>query len=140
MTQITIRNVDGRDWLFDDDVITVKQAIAIKLTCGWNLEEFERAFAEFDPRAVQAMWWRVLQQNGVTMPIADVDFDMMSVLEPFVDAIKESQAAQAATAAPEAAELPPTLPAGPPSPESPSPPATTLTPPVLPEVAPVTVS
>lgn len=118
---------DGRTWDFDPEQMDIQQGIAIFLAWGFTLEGYEEAAEHADPRALQCMYWLMLQQNGIEKPIKECNFDLV----PYFMAIQEAQAAEAASkaAAEPEPELGPTPPAGPPSPEPPTPPATTPPPP-----------
>lgn len=132
---------DGSEWQFDDDKFSLQQAIAIQLAYGFNLESYAAALQQADPRALQCMYWLMLQQAGVVMPIKEVDADIVELTTAWGDAMqRELDRAAAEKAAAEPEPEVPTRPAGPPSPERPSLPDTTPTPPGPQEVAPGTGS
>ena len=129
MSQLTVQ-FDGREWQFDDDKFTLQQAIAMHYAYGFTLETYAAALQAADARALQCMYWLMLQQNGVIRPIKEVDADLVELVTAWgaaIDRELERLKAEEAAAAPPEPEVP-TLPAGPASPESGSPTATTQAP------------
>jgi hypothetical protein len=130
-------NFEGRTWKFDQDTITVKQGIAIHLAHGLTILDMLNGLKALDPRAIQADYWLMLQQNGITKPIADCDFDslaFMAALGEATDAEATEELAKAEAAAQAAAAEVPTSPppAGAASPTSATPTGTTPQPPAEP--------
>lgn len=115
---------EGRDWDVDPEVLDVKQGIAIFLEHGLTLAGFYEGLENTDPRALQSLFWLMLQQGGQVTPISKCNFDVMKFLAAFGEAQEKKKAADAAAKAAEPEPVP-TLPAGPPSPEPPTPPGTT---------------
>jgi hypothetical protein len=135
-------NFEGRTWKFDQDTITVKQGIAIHLAHGLTILDLLNGIKALDPRAIQADYWLMLQQNGITKPIADCDFDslaFMAALGEATDAEATEELAKAEAAAQAAAaEVPTSLPpAGAASPTSATPTGTTPQSPAEPVAVPV---
>lgn len=142
---------DGTVYEFDQEDITLKQAMSVQLHSGMSIAEWqnsldieeitdpatgEKTMANPGPewlKSVQCLYWVVLAQNGVVEPIADADFKVAKFLTAYAEAVKAEQAAEA----PEPEDPTKASPSPGPSPEPPS-----LTPPsALPEVvAPPTVS
>jgi hypothetical protein len=126
-----IISFEGRDWVYDQEKISVQQGIAMFQAWGFTLETWEEALKATDPRAMQCLYWHMLAQNGVTKPLRECDFDMAEFAEALGNGADAERAARAAARTPPppepAAEPGPTLPAGPLSPGPPSPPDTTLT-------------
>jgi hypothetical protein len=118
---------EGREWTVNTETISVQQGIAMFLAWGFTLESWEEALAATDPRAMQCLYWLMLQQNGVIKPLKDCDFDMLAYFTAYYEALEAKKAAEAEAAEPEP-EPGPTPPGGPPSPEPPSPQATTRKP------------
>jgi len=122
-----IINFEDRDWDFQLEEIDLKQAIAIQLAYGFTLDDWYQALEHSDARALQCLYWLMLQQNGVIKPIAECNCKIMALGEAMAAA---QEAAAAAAKAAEAAEpepdptQPPSL-TGAPSPEQSSRPDTT---------------
>lgn len=96
---------DGRQWDFDESDITVKQGIVIHMAHGITVAEFSEGLVTMDARALQAGYWLMLQQNGVTKPIADCDFKAVAFAEAYATArLAEMRAEEEAKKAMEAAE------------------------------------
>lgn len=96
---------EGRDWEFDETEITVKQGIAIYLVHSITIAEFSEGLVMLDPRALQAGYWLMLQQNGVVKPIADCDFRAAAFAEAYATArVAEQEAEKQAEAEQAAAE------------------------------------
>jgi hypothetical protein len=117
---------EGRTWEFDEDEVTVKQAMVLHLTYKMTLKDWIEGLGQVDQRALHFTYWLMLQQNGVVKPIADCDPKVIAFGVAF------AEARQADSAEPEP-EPDPTSPlpadADPPSAGSAFPTATTLTPP-----------
>jgi len=116
---------EGREWDFDMEAITLKQAVAMHLAYGFTLDGWLKAVGETDPRALQCLWWLMLQQDGQVMPIKDADCPLIALSVAFADAQEEDGAE--AEPGPDPTS-PPSPPGGPPSPEPDTPTATTRTP------------
>lgn len=114
---------EGREWEFEVEAITLKQAVAIHLAYGFNLDDWFTALGETDPRALQCLWWLMLAQDGQVLPLKDADCTIIALAAAFADAQEEAGAA---------AEPDPTSPPSPtedpPSPEPATPTATTRMP------------
>jgi hypothetical protein len=115
---------EGQVREFSPDAVTVKQGIAIWLAHGMTLEDWENGMQHGDARAMQSAYWLMLQQNGVTKPIADCDF----AVGPFSVALLAAQEAEEAETPPEPEPVPtqPGATAASPEPSS----QTTTTPPL----------
>jgi hypothetical protein len=117
-------NFEGRTWEFDQNTITVLQGIAMHLAYGLTIKGLLLGIQEMDPRAIQCDYWLMLQQNGVTRPIKECEFDAIAFLAALGDARQAEEAPEEAAAE---AEVPTSLPPGEaPSPESATPTGTTL--------------
>jgi hypothetical protein len=115
---------EGRSWQYDEDAVTVQQAIALHLTHGLTIKAWQAGISELDPRALQFCYWLMLSQNDVKPGLLkDLDF---AVVE-FINAYSEGQA-PAAEEEPEPDPTQPSPPEDPPSPEPSTPTATTPTP------------
>lgn len=124
MPQVTV-DYDGREWLFDMDKVSMQQAITIQLAWGFTLEDYQEALEKADARALQCLYWLMLQQNGIERVLKDLDADLVELTTAWKVAVEAEQARQAAEQA-EAVELGPTQLAAAPSPARRSRPATTL--------------
>jgi hypothetical protein len=114
---------EGREWEFQTEAVTVKQAVAMHLAYGFTLDGWFTALAETDPRALQCLWWLMLQQDGQVVPIKDADCSLVQLAAAFADAQEtEDQAGPEPdpTSRPSPKE-------GPPSPEPATPADTTRT-------------
>lgn len=80
---------DGRTWEFDLEAITVKQAVAMHLAYGFTLDAWLSAVGETDPRALQCLWWLMLQQDGQVMAIKDADCRLIDLSAAFAAAQEE---------------------------------------------------
>lgn len=106
---------EGRTWDFVLEDIDLKQAIAIQLTYGFTLDDWYKALENSDARALQCLYWLMLQQAGEIKPIAECNCKIMALAEAMTAAMEaEEAAARAAKEAEQAAEVPavPTQPAG----------------------------
>ena len=113
---------EGREWDFDLEAITLKQGVAMHLAYGFTLDAWFRALQETDPRALQCLWWLILQQDGQVMPIKDADCSLIDLSVAFGEA---QDAEDGEGEEPEADPTPPTPPDAPPSPGPGTPTATT---------------
>lgn len=77
---------EGREWEFDLEKITLKQAVAMHLAYGFTLDGWLAACGETDPRALQCLWWLMLQQDGKVLAIKDADCPLISLAAAFADA------------------------------------------------------
>lgn len=83
---------EGRTWEYDEDRVSVQQAIAFHFAYGFNILDWQLAIEKLDPRALQCCYWLMLQQAGVVGPLKDCDF---AVVE-FAAAYRAAQDAEAA--------------------------------------------
>lgn len=109
-----------REWEFDLEAITLKQGIAIHLAYGFNLDQWFEAMGDTDPRALQCLWWLILQQDGQVMPLKDADCSLIELATAFGEAQDEEE-----ETADEPDPTPPSPPAAPPSTGPSTPTATT---------------
>lgn len=117
---------EGREWDFDMESITLKQGVAMHLAYGFNLDQWLEALQDTDPRALQCLWWLMLQQDGQVMPLKDADCSLIQLAAAFGDSQDEEEE-------PEEPEEPdPTPPSPPAVPPSPAPPTRTATTPARP--------
>ena len=119
--EVTVR-FQGREWQLNPEHVTVQQAIAIQLTYGFTVAGWLGALQDIDPRAMQCLYWLMLQQNGEIRAIKDCDFDLMEFGVAYADALGVDDDEPEPEESPEPV---PTRPAGPPSPGRPTRPATT---------------
>jgi hypothetical protein len=106
---------EGRDWEFDPEAITLKQAVAMHMAYGFTVDGWLAALGETDPRALQCLWWLMLQQDGKVMPLKDADCKIIDLSVAFADAT------DGAEEEPEPDPTPPSPPSPPPAPASPAP-------------------
>jgi hypothetical protein len=86
---------DGREWDYDDDHVTVRQAIAMQAAYGFTLSSWNDALKEIDARAWQCAAWLMHQRNGVIDAIEELDFDVLAFAETVIDAKLAVKAAKA---------------------------------------------
>ena len=84
---ITIKWED-REWPYDDDHLTVQQAMAFQSVHGFTLHGWTEGIKELDPRAFQCIYWLMLQQNGEQTTLKDLDFDLIEFMSAYVEAIQ----------------------------------------------------
>lgn len=71
---------DGRDYPFDLDDVTVKQAMAIEKFMGCNFAEWgKRLQSGEDMAARQALGWVILTGGDRSIPIEDTDFKLVAL-------------------------------------------------------------
>lgn len=91
---------ENERFIYDTDRILLEDAFVIKAHTGMGLRSWDRAFADIDPIAVQAVAWEMFQQNGRPMPIASVKVNPLPFVEAFTagaaKAIVEIEKAKAA--------------------------------------------
>src|SRR6266702_7001120 len=100
---------EGKDYDFDFDGITVKQAIKIEKHMGCTLAEWGKRLAPededagedaaenasgVDMQAMQALGWLILF-DGKGIPVEDADFKIVSLGEALNAALAAEQAAEA---------------------------------------------
>jgi hypothetical protein len=90
---------EGRQYPFDLDELTVKQAVKIEKHIGGTLLDWEEGLNRASSLCLQALGW-LLFTGGDSTPIADVEFKIMKLAGAFVDASAAEAAAQAAEADP----------------------------------------
>lgn len=113
---------EGREWEYDEDAVSVQQAIAMHLAYGFTIKAWQQAIPEMDPRAVQCCYWLMLQQSGVKKVLKDCEFGAVQFLAAYMKALR---ATDEDDAEPEPDPTQPSPPDGPPSPEPSTPTATT---------------
>lgn len=86
---------EGREWEFDLEAITLKQAVAMHLAYGFTLDSWFKACGETDPRALQCLWWLMLQQDGQVLAIKDADCALIALAEAFGEAMDEQETTEA---------------------------------------------
>lgn len=92
---------DGKDYTLDIEAITVSQARVIKRATQLTPLKLQDALGEADPDALAALYWLMLNQNGVAADIHRIDFKIVD----FANAIDEALTAEA-NAKPEENEVP----------------------------------
>jgi hypothetical protein len=119
---------EGRSWQYDEDKVSVQQAITLHLTYGLTISAWQLGVAELDPRALQFCYWLMLQQGGVKKPLKDLDFAVIEFIEAYRGAqdARDAEEAEAESAEPD--PTPPSPPEDPPSTGPSTPTATTPTP------------
>ena len=126
---------DGRTWDFDEESITVPEAIAIQGYVGRNLGDFANGITTCEVKSVVALWWLLRKRAGENpgskitypegfRPVALFGAYAKALTAELAAAQAELEAKQAAEAEQEEAEADPTRPAG----SSPGSAATTTTP------------
>ena len=79
---------EGRDWEFEDDRLTIAQAMVMHAEHGLTLRAWQDGIKELDPRAIQCTYWLMLQQNGIEKPLKDLDFDAIGYMGAYVEALQ----------------------------------------------------
>ena len=95
-----IISYDGRDYPFDMDDVTVKQALKIEKFMGCPFAEWGKKLqAGGDLRARQALGWLILHPDG-GVPVEDTDFKMVRLGEALDEAFAAEEAKQQQDAGP----------------------------------------
>lgn len=112
---------EGRTWEVDFESIDLKQGIAIHYAYGFTLNDLMNALEQADARALQCLYWLMLQQNGVIKPIQDCNCKIVDLADAFHVASEAQEAAEKekAAAAARDAEPDPTPPSASPPPSPP---------------------
>jgi hypothetical protein len=76
---------EGRQYPFDLDDLTVKQALKIEKHIGGTLLDWENGLNQASGLALQALGWLIFT-GGDSTPIADVEFKIMKLAAAFADA------------------------------------------------------
>jgi hypothetical protein len=100
---------EGRQYPFDLDELTVKQALKIEKHIGGTLLDWEDGLSKASAPCLQALGWLIFT-GGDSSPIADVEFKIMKLAGAFADAAKAE--AEAAAAEPDPTNGPSSPPAG----------------------------
>jgi hypothetical protein len=104
---------EGREWEYDEDAVSVQQAMAMHLAHGFTIKAWQQAIPELDPRAVQCCYWLMLQQNGVKKPLKDLDFAAVEFMSAYMKGLRADDAED--DEEPEPDPTPPSPPEDPPS-------------------------
>jgi hypothetical protein len=89
---------EGRDYEFDLDDLTVKQALKIEKHIGGPMIEFEKGMVTGSAACYQVIGWLIFH-GGDQTPIADVDFKFGKLARAF-EAATAAEAARAAEPVP----------------------------------------
>ena len=111
---------EGRDWELDLEAITLKQGVAMHMAYGFTVDGWLTALGDADPRALQVLYWLMLQQDGQHVAVKDADCRIVDLATAFAEITPEDEAEPDPTQPP---QLSP--PEGPPSPEPATPTAGT---------------
>ena len=87
---------DGETYQFDDQDITLKQAMVVQLHTGLSISAWQDALNVEDGtdpgpewlKSIQCLYWLVMAQNDITVPIADADFKVARFLSAYAAAAK----------------------------------------------------
>lgn len=116
---------EGKSWQYDEDAVTVQQAMALHLAHGLTIKAWQQAIPELDPRAVQFCYWLMKQQNGEKKtPLKDCEFPAVEFMSAYMAGLK-ADVAEEDEEEPEPDPTPPSPPDAPPSPGPSTPTATT---------------
>lgn len=93
---------DGETYEFDDQDVTLKQAMVVQMHTGLSIAAWQNSLDVEDGgdpgpewlKSVQCLYWLVMAQNGITVPIADADFKVAKFLGAYSDAVKAEAAAK----------------------------------------------
>jgi hypothetical protein len=102
----------GQSWDYDDETLTVVQAVAIEKHIDGTLADYSDGLNAGRADCYQALGWLVFKGGSPDVPIAGVDFPVMKLTAAWLEAVREKIAAVEAEA--EAAKADPTQPAQPP--------------------------
>lgn len=78
---------EGKTYEYDPYLITVQQAVAIKLHTGLGLKSWGAAVDDWDAAAVQALLWVIKGQNGETCPITSIELNVIEFMEAYLPEI-----------------------------------------------------
>lgn len=118
---------EGREWQYDEDKVSVQQAMALHLAHGLTIKAWQAGISELDPRSLQFCYWLMLSQNGVKPGLLkDLDFAVVEFIGAYSDAQPAEVVAEAEAVV--ADPTPPSPPEDPPSTEPSTPTDTTPTP------------
>jgi hypothetical protein len=85
-----------RVWQVDVDALTLAQAVVITGRMGGSLTDWEKALEDPNSgdwlKALQALYWLQLAQDGQHVPIGDVDFPVLKYAQAVAAAIERDQA------------------------------------------------
>lgn len=84
-----IVHFEDRDWKLDVDEIDVAQAMYIKVKTGFNLLQWQAALEQADVDALRALYWLMLEQNGVRKDISLINFKIVQFGRALKDAQKD---------------------------------------------------
>lgn len=79
-------HLDGEDYEYDMDEMTVQQARVIKVAFGFNLQQLQDEMASGNPDAISAVYWLMLAQSGVKADPKTVDFKITRFMKAIEDA------------------------------------------------------
>src|ERR1700749_1113954 len=83
---------DGRQWEWDPEAdITVKEATVLRLWGGFSVEEWLDGLKKLDERSWTFTCWLLRKRNGVTGPIAGLDFPLLTFVAAYRDAARASR-------------------------------------------------
>ena len=86
-----IINYDGRQYPFDMDDITVKQALKVEKYMGCSFAEWGKLLQAGDLRARQVLGWLILHPDG-GVAIEDTDFKLVALGNALDEAFKAEEA------------------------------------------------
>jgi len=72
-----IIHVDGTDYAYDPQLIDVKAAFVIRERAGWGIRTWSQKCDDWDPLALQLLYWLMLRQNGKETDPATIDFSVV---------------------------------------------------------------
>jgi hypothetical protein len=72
--------LDGQSCEFDDNKLSLKEALAIKEYTGLGVRMFQLGLNMSEPAALQAMVWLSKTRAGTKIRFEDVDFDCYDLL------------------------------------------------------------
>ena len=68
---------DGQDYEFELDNLDVMEARTIKRQTGLTPRDMYQGMAELDPDALVAIYWLMMKQNGKTVDVSKVNFNLI---------------------------------------------------------------
>lgn len=77
---------EDREWDLDTDELDARQASIIELKTGYNLLQWQAALEQGAVAALKALYWLMLEQNGVS---ADIDLVNFKITK-FIAAVSEA--------------------------------------------------
>jgi len=66
----------GKEYQYDPAMIDMTVGMRIKEHTGQGMRSWEKSIDDGDPKALQALYWVVLRQNGENVPLQTLNFSL----------------------------------------------------------------